>query len=186
MDSALQAAAEKDIQESQLLSKDQKKRSRKAFMEMAELRKADLEWWMKIDTSGWTDKRKATHQQTIDTRTSKVEADNDHQKKQALKRSKSVSTATVRAPQMKEDETRRLIYARKAMDVEFENKTINAAISKWDMVAKKYNNGFVVKKRLLAGAEDDIISPALPEGENETSGVFGSSQQLFLALSCHE
>ena len=57
---------------------------------------------------------------------------------------------------MKEDETRRLIYARKVMDVEFENKTINASTSKLDMVAKKYNNGFVVKKQLLDGAEDDI------------------------------
>ncbi len=128
MDSASQAAAEEDIQESRSSSGDQKKRARKMFMEMAEFRKADLERLMKIDTSGWTDKRKATHQQTIDSLTSKVEADNDHQKKQALKRSKSVSTATVRAPPMKEDETRRLIYARKVMDVEFENKMNFVAI----------------------------------------------------------
>jgi hypothetical protein len=56
------------------------------------------------------------------------------------------------------------------MDYEFESKIINPSVLKWDMVAKKYNNGFLVKKKLLAGAEEDIVFPALPESETEITG----------------
>ena len=68
---------------------------------------------------------------------------------------------------MKDDKTRRLIYARKVMDVEFE-KCINSAVSKWDMVAGKFNTGFVVKKSILAGVEADIMFSALPDDEHVT------------------
>ena len=63
---------------------------------------------------------------------------------------------------MKEDQTRRLIYARKVMDGEFE-KCINAAVPKWDMVAKLFIEGFTVKKNILAGVEEDIVFPPLPD-----------------------
>ncbi len=48
---------------------------------------------------------------------------------------------------MKDPETRRLIYARKVMDAEFD-KCINSAVSKWDMVAELFNKGIVAKKRM--------------------------------------
>jgi hypothetical protein len=68
---------------------------------------------------------------------------------------------------MKEGETRRLIYARKVMDVEFD-KCVNTQVSKWEMVADLWNNGFVVKSKILAGVREDIVFPVLPLGEHAT------------------
>ncbi len=56
------------------------------------------------------------------------------------------------------------------MDPEFE-KCIISAESKWDMVAAIFKNGFVVKKRMLSGLDEDIIFPPLPFGENDITGT---------------
>lgn len=148
---------------------ESKKRNRKTLSEMAAIRAADLEVLKRKDTTGWTEKRKASHEAAINALTSKVEADSQQLEK-IQKRATSKSTASVRAPPMKDDQTRRLIYARKVMDEEFE-KCINAAGSKWDMVAKVFNEGFTVKKSIMAGVEEDIIFPPLPNGENDMSGT---------------
>ena len=39
------------------------------------------------------------------------------------------------------------------------------------MVAKVFNDGFTAKKSILAGVQEDIIFPPLPDGENDFSGT---------------
>ncbi len=79
--------------------------------------------------------------------TAKVAADAKKIENRA-KRSKTGAAVPMRASPMKEDETRRLIYARKV--IEFE-KCIDSALSKWDLVAEIFNKGFVAKRNMLAG-----------------------------------
>ena len=155
--------------DSQQTTGECKKRARKTLAEMAAVRAAELEALKGKDTAGWSEKKKASHQAAIEALSSKVESDANHLEK-ILKRTTTKSTATVRAPPMTEDQTRRLIYARKVMDEEFE-KCINAAVSKWDMVAKLFIEGFTVKKIFLAGVEEDIVFPPLPDDEKDISGT---------------
>jgi hypothetical protein len=61
---------------------------------------------------------------------------------------------------MKDGHTKRPTFARAVMDPEFE-KCINAANSKWDMVAETFKICFVAKKSLLACVDEDITLPAL-------------------------
>jgi hypothetical protein len=139
------------------------KRPRKTFAQVSAIRAADLAILKQKDTTGCTEKRKANHEAAIEALSSKVAADTIQAEKAMQRSISKSSTATVRASPMKEDQTRRLIYARKFMDEEFD-KFINAAVSKWDMTANLFNNGFTVNKNLLAGVEEDIVFPPLPEG----------------------
>ena len=138
MDAAsLDAEPETQDQEYQSVSTDSEKhsakRQRSTFEEMAARRVQDLEKLKKTVTDGWTEKRKENHTRAIDDLVSKVSKDTEKRNKQAA--SKSIPKSSVlaqRAAPMKEDHSRRLIYARAAMDYEFE-KCINAAGSKWRM-----------------------------------------------------
>jgi hypothetical protein len=112
MDSA--ADADKDNpQEHQPLSAEQMNRQGRTFAEVSEKRRAGLEGLMRTDSSGCTDKEKAIQQQAIDALPLRVKIDNAHVEKQPLKRMKSASTETVRAPPMNEHETRRQIMQEK-------------------------------------------------------------------------
>ena len=121
--SSLDATSATD--DSQTSASEKGKRSRKTLQQMAEIRKAELERLKMIDTTGWAQKRRETHESKVEDLAGKVEADKDQIEKQSMKRTKT-TTATVRAPPMKEEQTRRLIYARKVADTEFE-KGLNAA-----------------------------------------------------------
>ena len=165
--SSLDATSATD--DSQTSASEKGKRSRKTLQQMAEIRKAELERLKLIDTTRWAQKRRETHESKIEDLAGKVEADKDQMEKQSMKRTKT-TTATVRAPPMKEEQTRRLIYARKVADTEFE-KALNAAGAKWDKVADIFNVGFVAKKSVLSGVEDDVIFPPLPDGENDFTGT---------------
>ncbi len=121
-----------DSQSSSSLSGEQKGgRARRSFEQMAEIRAADLERLKKMDVSGWTEKKKESHAASIEVLTAKVAADASKLGQNAMKRSKTgaaaAATAPVRASPMKDPETRRLIYARKVMDAEFD-KCINSAV----------------------------------------------------------
>ena len=75
---------------------------------MAAIRAAELEMLKRKDTTGWTEKRKSSHEAAIEALTSNFEADAPDIEKM-LKRTTTKFTASVRAPPMKEDRTRRLI-----------------------------------------------------------------------------
>jgi hypothetical protein len=132
-----------------------------------------------MDVRGWTDKKMDSHAASIDVLTAKVAADASKLEQNALKRSKTAAGAVAEAPvqalpmkegetsRLKEGETSRLIYARKVMDVEFD-KCVNSQVSKREKVADLWNNGFVVKSKILAGVREDIVFPALPVGEHAT------------------
>ncbi len=141
---------------------------------MAALRVNELESLKKVDVSSQTEKRRGNHARNIELLTTKVEADTAKLEKGTLKRSKTVAVAqrvekvtVARASPMKEGETRRLIYARRVMDYEFD-KCINNQVSKWYMVADLWNNGFTAKKKILAGVQEDVVFPALPDEEHAT------------------
>jgi hypothetical protein len=172
--------ASDDSQSSSSLSVGEQKggRIRRSFEQMAETCAADLEKLKKMDVSSWTEKKRESHASSIELLALKVAADESTLEQNALKRSKSGAgagaAAPVRSSPMKDAETRRLIYARKVMDSEFE-KCINSAVLKWDMVAELFNKGFVAKKRILAGVEDDVEFLALPVSEHIT-GARGQSK----------
>jgi hypothetical protein len=111
MDSARGSAPEEESQDSQASSSvtEQKKRRRTTVVEMIEIQKAKLDKKRNINTTGWTEKRNLNHQQAIDALPTRTDADIEHQQRLEFKRAKRTSTATVQAPPMKEDETRRLI-----------------------------------------------------------------------------
>jgi hypothetical protein len=54
---------------------DKVKRTRKTLPEMAELHIAELETLKMIDTTGWSDKRRETHETKIEELVARVEAD---------------------------------------------------------------------------------------------------------------
>ena len=72
------------------------------------IRAADIEVLKRKKTTGWTERREATHEAAIEALTSNFEADAPDIEKM-LKRTTTKFTASVRAPPMKEDRTRRLI-----------------------------------------------------------------------------
>ena len=80
------------------------KKSRSTFEEVSAKRAAALEKLMKMDTSGWTEKKKQNHATSIETLTVKVAADKNKSEQQ-LKRSKTLASAPLRASPMKEDQT---------------------------------------------------------------------------------
>jgi hypothetical protein len=138
---SMDAAAADDGDDPQAMAGDSKQRPRKTFQETAAMRANEVDKLKQMDTSSWTEIKKAIHFAAIESLTAKIEADAARMKKQMQS---TKSTATVRAPPMKDDQTRRLIYARNVMDCDFKQ-CINTAVSKWDMVAKLFNEGFVAK-----------------------------------------
>ena len=147
-------------------------RKRRTNAEIAAANEAELQHLKQMDTSGWTVKRRESHEAEIDNLIALVETQkeklqkNSQKNSQKVSRSKSsaeASSTLKRAPAMNDEQTRRLIYARAVMDYEFE-KQINAGALKWQMVALKYNKGFTVKKTFLIGVDNDIVFPPLPDG----------------------
>ena len=66
---------------------------------MAAIRAAELETLKRKDTTGWTEKRKSSHEAAIQALTSKVEADALHIEKIAKhSTSKSTASVTTRTP----------------------------------------------------------------------------------------
>jgi hypothetical protein len=134
---------------------------------------ADLDKMKSLDTNGWAAKKKEKHQEDLEKLTSRVEklAAKEAKKQQQMQRSISSarseeSTAkTQRAPPMSEEGMKRLIYARMMMDPEFE-KAINSSNSKWEMVANKFNKGFIAGKAKLYGVDQDVVFEPLPESEH--------------------
>jgi hypothetical protein len=143
-------AGEDPQSSSSLTAKQKSSRPRRTFEQMAEMCAAELEKLKAMDVSSWTEKKRETHASSIDILAVTVAADVSKLEQNALKRSKTGAGAAegaatpVRASPMKDGETRRLIYARRVMDVEFD-KCINNQASNWDMVADVWNNEFVVK-----------------------------------------
>ena len=79
-----------DSQASSSLSGEQKGvRNRRSFVEMAQIRAADLEKLKKMDVSSWTQKKKDSCAASIELLTVKVAADATKLEQQALKRSKT-------------------------------------------------------------------------------------------------
>ena len=146
------------------------KRTRRTFEEIAAKRVQDLEKLQQMNVDGWSAKRKENHLRAIDELASKIEQDTAKRNKQASKPVKTASS-TQRAASMEDDLSRRLIYARAVMDYEFE-KCINAAVSKWEMVAEIFNKGFIAKKSILSSVDADIEFPALPDGENDVADMW--------------
>jgi hypothetical protein len=94
-------------------------------------------------------KKKENHTRNIEILTARVAADSRNLEQSALKRNKN------------------LIYARIVVDYEFD-KCVNNQVSKWDMVAELWNKGFTAKTKLLAWVQEDVVFPALPDGEHAT------------------
>ena len=149
------------------------KRRRSTDEEMSIKLSADLDKMKSLDTNGWAAKKKEKHQEDLEKLTSRVEKLAAKEAKKQRQMQRSISSArseestakTQRAPPMSEEGMKRLIYARMMMDPEFE-KAINSSNSKWEMVANKFNKGFIAGKAKLYGVDQDVVFDPLPESEH--------------------
>jgi hypothetical protein len=120
-----------------------------------------------MDTTGWNETKLSKHQNSMQKLTERVTNDQtEAAKKQKMQRNpSSPAGVSKRAPPMKEELNRRLIFARAMTDGESE-KTINAHSCKWGMVADYFNLGFTVHKSKLFNSDEDVTFPPLPTEEH--------------------
>ena len=163
-------SGEEDVDDSLpslITEKGKRQRSRRTKAQAATDRAKQLEDLKRMDTTGWNETKLSKHQNSMQKLAERVTNDQtEAAKKQKMQRNPSSSAGvSKRAPPMKEELNRRLIFARAMTDGEFE-KTINAHSCKWGMVADYFNLGFTVHKSKLFNSDEDVTFPPLPTEEH--------------------
>jgi hypothetical protein len=151
--------------------KEAAKKKRSTKEELATKRIAELAQLKDINLSVLSENKRKSILGKIEKLEAQVKVD---ELSRTLSRSKSSSASTgpgsSNAPraQFSEEEVIRLIYARTALDHEFQQH-VNSSTGKWSMIADKFNNGFTVSKdKLAAGAVDDVSFGPLIKEKHKT------------------
>ena len=148
------------------------KRPRRTGAQDYAKRKAELATLQALDTTYYSGAKRKKVENEIHTLEQQIKK---YEMKSAMQPATSASSDKRATGKQKEtftdEETERLIYARTALDHEY-NQHVQSSAGKWQMVQNFYNNGFTCVKSLISPQpEDDVRFEALNADKHKSAAA---------------